>query len=147
MKKNTIQLATIIIILFFFCGCGKYHRDRYIGTWDFVTERVFSEYDEKENVVIELNRDTIYYVGTISLGNSEGYLLIEYSENEDVLVWLDEDGYMYTHLGSIFGYSSGLFDSNKKMHLTLRWSEFTDLGFYDTKRCHISGTKKKGGKK
>jgi len=61
MKRITITLIAITLIMFLIMGCDKdkYHRDRYIGDWDFVTVTITQiENDSGWKIV---NRDTIYY--------------------------------------------------------------------------------------
>ena len=144
MKKITLPLvAAIVIILFFFTSCDKYHRDRYTGTWDFVTEMVYYNEGETPSEYLVIKRDTIYYTGKISMGNYENQLIIKYSESDEVFTGIDKDGYLY-HKTNMFGkYACGNFESKNTMDLTLCWGEYVAFeGDTDYRSDYIIGTKK-----
>jgi len=141
MKKITLTLAATIIIMFF-SGCDKYHRDRYTGTWDFVTEMVYYNEGENPYEYVVIKRDTIYYTGKISMGNYENQLIIKYSESDEVFTGIDKDGYI-GHKTAIQNGPCGKFESKNKMHLTLRWGQYVPFeGDTDYRFDYIIGTKK-----
>jgi len=138
MKKITLTLVATVVILFFFTGCDKYHRDRYTGTWEFVTEKNFyiGRYDTG---LVEIKRDTIYHLGIISLGNYENNIIIQYTENDTINAYLDQNGFIYNKDLEYGGkYPFGEF-KNKQQQLSFRLNLIEDINprFYS-----ISGTKK-----
>jgi len=149
MKKITIQLSAIIIILFFFSGCDKYHRNRYTGTWEFETERILFKEINKYKDYEEIKRDTIYYTGKISLSYSDERLSIQYTESDEISVSIDKDGEMYDHWSTCWlGYdcATGKFDSKDEVHLCVRsgarGTAFPYEGYADYRIDVIKGTKK-----
>ena len=65
MKKIKITVVAVTVVaLVFFTGCDKYHRDRYTGTWSFVTVLNSFFFDPNPENWYN-NWDTIYYVGKI----------------------------------------------------------------------------------
>jgi len=141
MKKITIQLATIIIILFFISGCDKYHRDRYTGTWEFETVRTFINIHPYDFEVVRT--DTVYYTGKIILGNLENYLHIQYTNEDEIDVWIDKEGYISSNACPTGGkYSCGQFESKDKMHLQLLWGHLVVYnGDTDLRSDYIVGIK------
>jgi hypothetical protein len=93
MKKLTTTLAIIAILLLSFTSCDKYHRDRYIGTWDFVTTKTLLQYDSGKYVPIE--SDTIYYTGKIIPENLEYELIIQFTEDEEIRTSLTKEGELW----------------------------------------------------
>jgi len=144
MKKIITLLSATAIILFFLTSCDKYHRDRYTGTWNFVTERVYYNENHETYQLVEVKRDTVFYTGKISCGNWERVLVVQYTENENVDTWIDKDGYIFSKAGDMLGkYSSGEFESKNKMYLNLYWGNFVIFeGETDRRYDFIKGTKK-----
>jgi len=143
MKKltTTITAATVAILLLF-TGCDKYHRDRYIGNWDFVTEMRFCNFDGSGNFIVE-KRDTIYYTGTISLGNLEHELIIQYTENDKIIASIDDKGTsLWTNYDPGPSTPSGYFENKNIIRLFLRYPD----EYYDQIVHNVYCTKKKGGK-
>jgi hypothetical protein len=142
MKKITIALIATVTILFSFTGCDKYHRDRYTGTWEFETVKIYysGSYDTE---LIEVKRDTIYYTGKISLGHSEDELIIQYAENDEINARLDYETYIYNSTLECDGkYPFGKFENKNKLNFRLNWVEKIEPKFF-----WVHGTKMKGGKK
>jgi hypothetical protein len=133
MKKITITFAAATVaILLLFTGCDKYHTNRYIGDWDFVTEKKTFHHEEI------IKRDTIYYIGKIR-GNNE-WLTIQYTESDENLFQIDKEGNIYYICGG--GYCIfGNFEGENKV-------SFRILDYKNDGRVHkVIGVKKKGGKK
>jgi hypothetical protein len=149
MNKVKLIVAAIGILLFF-AGCDKYHRNRYVGDWDFVTERIFYNKDtNSEYYIIEQERDTVYYSGKIKLGSAENRIIIKYTENDEVNTWLriSDDKRAFIHneeAGDMLGkYPSGEFENKNKMYLNLQWGRYCVYdGHYDFRHDIIVGTKK-----
>jgi len=139
MKKITKIITAIVAILLLFGGCKKDIRDKYIGDWEFETKKIY--YGDLDGNG-EMKRDTIYYVGKISLGGIENELIIQYTEKDTVSGFLRDDK-IYTAFGSVLAkYPSGFFTGKNKI--------FLQMFFYNTgARIEevINGMKKKGGKK
>lgn len=92
MKKITITLAAATVaILLLFTGCDKYHRDRYVGYWDFVTEK--RTYSDDFEII---KRDTINYLGKISNGKYENEIIIHYTNNDEITIHVDTKGNLYS---------------------------------------------------
>jgi len=148
MKKITFCLATTIVLLFLFSGCDKYHRDRYIGTWEFVTEKykyipdIYGYLEKKEYDT------TFYYSGKISIGQDENFLIIKYTEKDEITVGIDKDGYIGYPCPLSYGgkYTTGKFESKNQMYLEFDWKKYTQLengDYYGVGEFYkIFGTKK-----
>ena len=145
MKKltTTITAATVAILLLF-TGCDKYHRDRYTGTWDFVTERRFLNVTDSYNL-IEIKRDTVYHLGKIIFGNLENELIFQYTEFDEVIAWIDEERYIYSVAGVMLGkYPCGRFENKYELRFDLHWGEFVSFeGESDRRYDCITGVKKR----
>jgi len=142
MKKltTTITAATVAILLLF-TGCDKYHRDRYTGTWDFVTEINSCSFDGSGNFIVE-KREIVYYTGAITLGDLENELIIQYTESNKIIAGIGSDGKtLWTNYDPGPSTPSGGFDKNI-IQLFLRYPG----GDYEQIVYDIYGTKKKGGK-
>ena len=126
-KKNIVIFFTTVIILFFFAGCEKEHRNKYVGDWEFVTEKC----TRKNNEIVK--RDTVYYSGKISLGNSENSLIVQYTESDELEMYVDKDGTLshYCGLGSLCEH--GNFEGKNKVYFAI-W----DQGYIND----VIGTKK-----
>jgi len=150
MKNITLTLLTAIVLLIF-TGCDKYHRNKYVGDWDFVTERSTTKRDNLLFEIIEENRSVIYYSGKISLGNSENELLIKYTEDDEIIAWLEQNSneiYTFSEASFTGKYPSGKFDGKNNMQIYFSWFKKGNEGVHiiGCADC-INGTKKKGGKK
>ena len=145
MKKLTITIAIVAIILLSFIGCDKYHRDRYIGNWEFVTEKCIYkyEYNGDSSVLVVLKKDTVYYLGVISCGNLERELTIQYTQNDEVEAYIDQTGGIYLPAFPCAGCNCkrGNFDKENKMNLDFGWDSQNS-----SEAHHIVGIKKKGDK-
>jgi len=143
MKKNSITILTVIILIFFFIiGCDKYHRDRYTGTWEFITERKYYNVDDNSYELVEIKRDTVYYIGKITMSNNENQIIIQYTKNDEINAGIDKDGYIYHETNWGGKYAAGQFVNSKKLHLRLPWGEFVMFeGDTDRRYDHIIGTK------
>jgi hypothetical protein len=140
MKKTMItSVAAILFIMFLIMGCDKdkYHRDRYTGSWDFVTEKCIKKYED--HVLVELINDTIYYSGVISCGSADHELIIQYTQSDTLVTFINKNGGIYVPICPCAGYACtrGDFESKTKMDLYFGWS-------YQNKEesHHIVGTKK-----
>jgi len=133
MKKLTIKIIAITIILLSFTGCEKDARDKYIGDWDFVVWRFFWLNDSGTYV-----NDTIYYLGKIKLSGYQNQLSIKFTEEDSVLCDISDSGKISKHYQDWHYYTRGQFEENDKAYIEHgyrvlgRGSEFT-----------INGTKKK----
>ena len=119
MNRITITMAVAAILLLFFMGCDKYHRNRYVGDWDFVTEIIHMQY---LNDWKEVGRDTIYYSGKIEI-YKQG-LTIQYTENDIAMVSIYAKSariYSTNGLGNSKGGTSGCFEGKDRMYLDLCW--------------------------
>ena len=110
------------------------YRDKWVGDWDFVVERIsytgwFTEHD------------TVFYSGIITIGNSDTTLNIRYYKNtllEDILV--DKFGKLDKLLYRPF--IQGQFEGKENVYIEYKNHNSSNLG--DT---HIiNGTKKKGAR-
>ena len=146
MKKNTLTLViATVVILFFFTGCDKYHRNRYTGTWDFVTERVY--YNAIGSDVEK--RETVYYKGKIIKSESENLengLLIQYTAENEVYAWVEKNEdkivYLYTLNGEFAGkYPSGKIDDNNLYLNLYRGLYVHNEGDYEHRIEHVAGIK------
>ena len=142
MKKIAIKTVALILLIFLSMGCDKYHCDRYTGTWDFVTEKIYLSYSDNE-----IQRDTIYYTGKITLGNLEHELIIQFTEDEEIKAPLMAKGV----LGYSYSYQTpymvchrctmGNFEKKDKVFLSFfRETPETKIIYY------VDGIRKKGGK-
>ena len=152
MNRITLIVATSAILLLFFTGCDKYHRNRYVGDWDFVTERTIYQRGLGEEEWKPIKIDTLYYSGKINLGNSEDELVIKFTENnEEIIVRIDTDGNLW--ISSPFAYLTypknpvGSFEKKDKIYLDFFrwWYDEDSIGINNV--YHVEGTKKKGGEK
>ena len=144
MKKTLLtSVAAAGIMLFFFTGCDKYHRGRYTGTWEFVTVMIFANINSVHEHV-EVKRDTVYYLGKISLGNAENILFLQYTENDKIPILITKDRDIYSHASSSFGkWPDGSFEGTNKLSLQLHWGVFCHYeGDTDRRYDIIVGTKK-----
>jgi hypothetical protein len=144
MKKLTTTIAATLLIIFLMMSCDKDHRDRYTGTWEFVTEKI---YFNKSYPYNEIQRETIYYLGKITLGNLEHELIIQFTEYEEVKAPLMPKGV----LGYSYSYQTpymvchqctmGSFEGKDKISLSFYIETETMISY------HVKGIRKKGGKK
>jgi|GEM_PF-1240754 len=137
---NRIRIiATTLTVLLFFTGCDKYHRNKYTGDWDFVTEIVQCQYLDGWK---EIERETVYYAGKISSGTYENELIIQYTENDIERVSIPDTKstgiYSKNGLGNSKGATSGSFEGENRMYLHLCWND----NFPNGKIHYISGFKK-----
>lgn len=116
MKKQR-QLFWLLLGLIFIIGCKKEpfdYRNKFLGDWEFKVERT------------ELNTDSIgyyyhdyfTYVGQIKYGSNDDELLIEYSDDNSIMLKIDKEDVLSnfpTH------YCSGEFDGKDRIHLYLKW--------------------------
>ena len=133
MKKITKILTTIAAILLLFSGCKKDDiRDKYIGDWDFVTEK--TRYNN-----IPLESDTIYYLGKISLGNLNEELVIKFTQDDEIIASIS-DKVLYTDITD-YGkkYPCGHFERKDKVFIHLKWFIKDTNGNFDY--YNIVGTK------
>ena len=140
MKKIKLTIATTAILLLFFTGCDKDIRNKYIGDWEFITKIDSAQFDYDLNDWIPLGFDTISYFGKITRGKYNDELIIQYTKQNEVTVWINHNGNLWT---SLYGTSSGCFEGKDKMYLTLSCSKYGGFGT----DYFIEGTKKEGRKK
>jgi hypothetical protein len=142
MNKIRLILSVTAILLFFFAGCEKDIRDKYVGDWDFVTKEEY----HKDRVIIGI--DTIYYTGKISLGNDEHTLIIKYTEEDGINVLIDSEGNLYaptTNSPSTPGSgppSTGCFNGENKLYLKSDYY-INNYEYSIHKYLDIIGTKKR----
>jgi len=132
MKKITKIVTVATVFLLIFSGCEKkvnYHQDRYIGNWDFVTR---IEHYGTDYVLISC--DTIYYLGTITCGESENRLKIQFTESLYTNVIIDEHGNIYT-ICPKSNCKTGNFEGNNKV-------SFKIINTGPGTIYHIAGTKR-----
>ena len=148
MKKIKITLAVLIstITLLFFASCNKFHRDKYVGNWDFVT--VQSTFD---NDMYKWKLDTIYYVSTITEGKENDELIIcckeENGEFNLLMLRVDMRGKLYQKEDSNSSdgnthrsyYPIGQFEGKDKVHIELYG------GATEHRGTTIDGIRKEGG--
>jgi len=123
MKKIAITFAAAtVVILLLFTGCDKYHRDRYIGNWDFVTEKSQLQYDSNELI----KSDTIYYSGKIYSGNDDNTLIIQCTKNDRVPAYIDNKGILWISFPTFYGtcHKCPLGKFEKKDKITLDFYRF-----------------------
>jgi hypothetical protein len=139
--KNLIKiLVASIIILSLFSACDKYHRDRYVGDWEFVTIIHSAKFNNIGEIIWE-KWDTIYYSGQISAGNKENDIMIKYTENDLLSSFIDTEGEIYLYdYPCAGGYCArGRFEENNKVNL--------EFGWVNSIEAHkIHGIKREGGK-
>ena len=138
MKKltTTITAATVAILLLF-TGCDKYHRDRYIGNWDFVTGIERYQLDSITEKYVLIGCDTIYYLGTVTNGKYENYLLVEYIENHYEEVMIDKYGTIYiTCPGEMC--KRGNFEGKDSVHFRLGWVPDNPKNIVGNKRKEVN---------
>ena len=143
---NRTILATTAIMLLFVTGCDKYHRNRYVGDWDFVTERVFY-IDTNSYEFVETKRDTVYYSGKISYGQHENQLIIKFTENDDeIYVYTGTDGDLWLSYPSVYMTCArcpvGSFEEKDKISLKYFYGDKDGI----RNLYHVEGAKTKGCK-
>lgn len=121
MKKTLLFLAMAAAVMLLLPNCKKEskkaevstdYRDKYVGTWDFtVYTRQFNMLDS----IVEL--DTIYYLGNISLENTD-QIKIQYTQDDSVVLNIDDTGNLS---GFPTQYCSGEFLNDSQINLSMRW--------------------------
>jgi hypothetical protein len=123
MKKLTTIAAATLLIIFLMMSCDKdkYHRDRYIGDWDFVTKiNYFKSVNDNAIGIILEKSDTIYYLGKITYGTFENDILIQYTDNDEIFAYIDNDKKtLWTEAYPFPKSPSGFFEENNKIFLNL----------------------------
>ena len=139
MNRITITMAVAAILLLFFMGCDKDIRNRYTGDWEFVTKIDSSQFDYELNKWIPLGY-VISYSGKIIHGKNNDELIIQYTAQNEVTVWVNHNGNLWTSVYPIStgGDRHGYFEEKDKMYLTLHYSKY---GGFLTSHI-IEGTKK-----
>jgi hypothetical protein len=136
--KNLIKtLVTSLIILSLFSACDKYHIDRYVGDWEFMTIESRMQFNTSGGIIWR-ESDTIYYSGQIIAGDKEQDILIKYTENDLLSSFIDTEGEIYLYdYPCAGGYCArGRFEENNKVNIAYGW---------DDNWSHIIvGTKQKG---
>jgi hypothetical protein len=142
MKKTTlILIVAAVIMLSFFTGCDKYHRDRYTGTWEFTT--IITLHKDNNGETTLLQSDTLYYLGSISLGTYENQLLVKYTASNEIMIGLDSDGNIYTPIEVGGGkLPCGKFEKKDKISFTLIRMIINEGIIDGWENCHIKGIKK-----
>jgi len=113
MKKITLILATAtVVILFFFTGCEKLHRNSYTGKWDFVVIHRWGAYYES-------NYDTIYYSGKINIGGTYNTLVVEYMKKTKIKMEVDECGQLFKEYEDPHEIAVGKFFGNDSVEIEL----------------------------
>jgi hypothetical protein len=152
MMKNLIKtLVTSLIILSLFSACDKYHIDRYVGDWEFVTEKS-TIIRNNMHEIIEETEDTIYHSGAIHLV-SENVLDVQFTKNETIRLILDPDKSLWvafpTSYGTCHRCPAGHFEKNDKISLEFHLTTSTNDHGYLTHYAYlyyVQGFKQKGGK-
>ena len=146
MKKITLNLlVAAVAVLCLFSGCDKYHRDRYTGTWEFTTEMVYFNISDDFSETYIIKRDTVFYIGKISLTDCDFALNIQYTEWDKTNISIDKEGVIYHASAVMWGRdaTAGQFESRNKMLLNIYWGHcipFEGVSKYRTE--YIRGTKK-----
>lgn len=100
----------------FFYSCNREmfdYRSKYTGNWSFIVE--ISEVNTDS--IGYFAYDTICFDGVIGLGDDPDGILIQYTEDNTVVLKVNENGKLS---GFSSHYSAGEFISNNKVHLYLR---------------------------
>ncbi|MCL2722754.1 MAG: hypothetical protein FWD47_15600 [Treponema sp.] len=134
--KHFFYGLIVLAVLLTTCKKETDYRDKWVGDWDFVVER------EWWIMYTDEGKDTTYYSGKISYGNSSGDLYIKHSETDTLLIDVDESGKLYFSDGGGHDYADGQFEGNNKMILF-----YHDGGLGGWMAFNISGIKKEGDKK
>lgn len=134
MKKIIIPLMAITTILFFFTSCDKYHRDRYTGIWEFETEIMLQKFDYDSGNYIQIECDTLYFLGKVSQNEAADELEIEYKKNHFIVLKVNTCGKLYGFSHNDF---CGEFYDEDKIYLFLDW--WDEAGMLKTER--INGSK------
>jgi len=157
--RITLFAATAIPLLFF-TGCEKDNRSKYIGDWEFVTEKILYQRDSIGYRVMEwgdtvthyseyvqIGCDTVYYSGKISVGNLEDELIIQFTENDEVFVHINKEREIWQTFPSFYSTchrcSFGKFEKKDKLYLD-KIHQFYENSVTE---YYVTGAKKKGGKK
>lgn len=134
VKNLTKIMFANLILLLFFAGCDKYHRNRYVGDWDFVTLKAICIYDDFGELM-EIKRDTVFYSGNIKCGDEyENELIIQYTVTDVLHASIEYNANNEARLiggpSLMGGHSStgsapfiGGFDNNNQVHFNLSWKE------------------------
>ncbi len=115
MKNKHIHILTLAILLLFMTNCKKESKDirnNYIGNWNFEVVRSSFIMDSLYTV------DTVNYMGSISSGNSNNEIILQYTDENSIILNIDDNGVMS---GFPTQYSGGEFNGKNKIHLYLRW--------------------------
>ena len=150
MKKRNTILVFLLAGLLLIVGCCKDekcrkdardYRANYIGDWDFVVDRTW-------RINMDSGRDTFYYLGKISLGNTDSTLNIEYLEYNTLIQKEIYTDLVVDKFGDLDNQSTyrpficGKFEGNDKVHLEENFWNPANMGYTSI----TDGTKKKGGK-
>ena len=114
MNKNIYYL--FFIALSFAC-CKKENsdfRDKYIGEWDFNVKIVEFNTDS----IGYYHCDSLSYVGTITCSDSDNDIVIKYSNENSITLFLDENGELSNFPTY---YCFGNFEGDNRIHIYLRW--------------------------
>lgn len=120
MRKYFIYLVVILAMALLLPNCKKEskksevstdYREKYAGNWDFT---VYTRQFPLDSI---FESDTIYYLGNISLENSN-QIKIQYTEDNSIVLDVDESGNLS---GFPTHYSNGEFTGNTNLYLYLRW--------------------------
>jgi len=148
-KHFFFWLAIVAACVTFFSTCKKDkkhveepdYRMQWIGDWDFVVNRGFCSHESGMTTI-----DTIYYSGTIMFGNEEWQIIIKYTENDEIVANVNDDGKIYNpnQIFGIYSFSGNFIEKNNNVYLYFGiWN-----GQEEGRECtSIIGTKNKKGDK
>jgi hypothetical protein len=115
-----LAVAAICVTLFSTCEKDKKHvekpdyRDQWVGDWDFVVERGFCSRDSGMTRI-----DTIYHSGTIMFGNEEWQIIIKYTENNEIVAYVNDYGQICNpdQVYGIYSFSGDFIENNNNVYL------------------------------
>ncbi|MBQ8222960.1 MAG: hypothetical protein IJZ87_06415 [Bacteroidales bacterium] len=113
MKKLFKLYILLLAVLPFVC-CKSDIRNEYTGNWQFIVEMTKLNIDS----IGQFWKDTIFYEGKITDGNSDNELVIQYTEEYSISLNIDDYGIL-SEFPTV--YCNGKFKKYDEIYLYLRW--------------------------